>query len=338
MVLLLMSCSSAENEGDHFVNVTGETMGTYYNLTGETEIDPVWIAGKADSLLIALNAELSTYIEDATISIFNRSDTGIILNEGRSKFFLDNLAVSEEIHEQTHGNFDPTVMPLVNYWGFGYAGRKPPAEVDSMIVDSLLQYVGWDKILLEDLESGHFLRKESGGVQLDFSAVAKGYGIDLLVELFEGLSIDNYLIDIGGEVCINGDGRGGKGWVIGVNTPDPRSDEREVARRFQFRHGCVATSGNYRNFREVNGVSIGHTINPLTGFPEMNNLLSVTIWNPTAARADAIATAALVAGYPKGKEMIQQLDNTEAFFMYINPDNELKEDWTMGFEKFFLDK
>jgi FAD:protein FMN transferase len=289
-----------------------------------------------DSLLIALNEELSTYIEESTISSFNQSGRGIELRDGEADYFMDNLRISGELYRLTDGLFDPTVMPLVNYWGFGFAGREAPTAIDSMAIDSLLNLVGWEKIQLDTEGGDFFIGKKDSAVMLDFSAVAKGYAVDVLCEFFNSVGLDNYLIDIGGELCAEGPGRHGEGWVIGVNTPDPTSEENAISERFILKKGGVATSGNYRNFREIEGKIIGHTLNPRTGFPEMNNLLSVTIWHSETAFADALATATMVAGYPDAYTMVEGLSEAEGYFIFVNEEGELERSWTEGFEAFFL--
>ncbi len=332
-IVFFQACSEGADE-PVFFQLTGPTMGTSYSIVYEGMEEKPELQTGVDSLLEVVNQELSTWIPDATISRFNQSEKGILLDAELPPYFLDNIIISDNCVEWTEGWFDPTVMPLVNYWGFGFTGREAPEELDSAIVDSLLNYVGWEKIFIEEQDAGVFVGKKKAGVQLDFSAVAKGYGVDVLADFFEKKGISNYLIDIGGEVCVNGKGRHGNGWVLGVNTPDPTAPANEITMRFTFQSGCVATSGNYRNFREVEGQIIGHTLNPRTGFPEINRLLSVTIWHDDSAHADALATGALAMGYPAAKNMVKSIDGAEAFFIFINVDGETEKSWTAGFEGF----
>jgi len=331
--LFFQSCAD-NKQGPAFFQFNGPTMGTSYSIVYEGDRENASLQDWVDSLLIDLNQELSTWIPESTISQFNQSDSGIFLSSELPPYFLENILISDKCFRWSDGWFDPTVMPLVNYWGFGFAGRDAPEVLDSSIVDSLLNYVGWKKVSWEDRDNGLFLGKEKAAVQLDFSAVAKGYGVDVLVDLFQQKGIDNYLIDIGGEVCVNGPGRHGDGWVLGINSPDPAAAASEISVRFTLTSGCVATSGNYRNFREIEGQIIGHTLNPKTGFPEINRLLSVTIWYSEAAHADALATAALAMGYPAALDMTKTLDGVEGFFIFINENGEAEKIWTAGFEPF----
>ncbi|TVQ49873.1 MAG: FAD:protein FMN transferase [Saprospirales bacterium] len=332
-IIFFQACSEGAEE-PAFFQLTGPTMGTSYSIVFEGMEEKPEIHTSVDSLLEVVNQELSTWIPESTISRFNQSETGILLDADLPPYFLDNIQISDNCVQWTDGWFDPTVMPLVNYWGFGFAGREAPEQLDSNKVDSLLNYVGWKKIFIEERDEGVFVGKENSGVQLDFSAVAKGYGVDVLADFFEKKGISNYLIDIGGEVCVNGKGRHGNGWVLGVNSPDPTAPASEITMRFTLQSGCVATSGNYRNFREVEGQIIGHTLNPRTGFPEINRLLSVTIWYEDSAHADALATGALGMGFPAAMNMVENIDGAEAFFIFINEEGETEKTWTAGFEPF----
>ena len=332
-LLLFFSCGEDVTHTEFF-QITGPTMGTSYSIVFESEAERGEFKEQVDSLLIDINDQLSTWITESVISKFNQSDSGIKVSRDLPPYFLDNLKISEECYRWTDGWFDPTVMPLVNYWGFGFRGREAPESIDSQKIDSLLTYVGWGKIILEEIGTSIFIRKNRPETQLDFSAVAKGYGVDVLTDFLSKNGVENYLVDIGGELCVSGPGRHGDGWVLGVNSPDPSAPASELSQRFRLKSGCVATSGNYRNFREVEGTIIGHTINPKTGFPEINRLLSATIWFGDGARADALATAALAMGYPAAMEMTENIDGAEGFFIFINANGEAEKSWTKGFEKF----
>ena len=335
-VLALPSCQPGESEPD-FINLRGETMGTMYSITSETDISAEKLQTDIDSLLIVLNDQLSTYIPESTISRFNQADSTIEILTADEPFFVENLMISKRIFGETDGMFDPTVMPLVNYWGFGYTGHEAPEAVDSAAVDSLLKKVGFDKV---DFSVDEYteVTKNIPGVELDFSAVAKGYAVDVVANYLAQNEVNNYLVDIGGEVCVQGSGRRGSGWVLGVSTPDPTADGESISQRLRLDRGCVATSGNYRNFRMVDDRPVGHTINPRTGFPEMNNLLSVTIWTSTAAAADAYATACLVADFPAAKELIEGLEGVEGYFIYLDEEGEVRHAWTGDFSPLVVEE
>ena len=299
----------------------GETMGTYYRVSYPGETADGLQAG-IDSLLLAFNLEVSTYIDSSIISRFNRSAEGIALGP-EATHFLDNYRLALKVHRQTEGAFDPTVMPLVNYWGFGYTPKKAITQVDSQTVDSLLQYVG----LAENVEliegDSLFLRKTSPGVQLDFSAIAKGYGVDLVGAYLRRRGITSFLVDIGGEVLANGEKAGGQPWTIGINVPREDAAINAVQIALPLTNRAIATSGNYRNFHEVEGVKYGHTINPFTGFPERTNLLSASVFAPDCATADAYATACMVVGAEKALRLMEVLIDLDGYFITGTPDGGL---------------
>ncbi|HKK79092.1 MAG TPA: FAD:protein FMN transferase, partial [Phaeodactylibacter sp.] len=305
-ILLLAGCapdgnSSAAN-ADYSI-VEGETMGTYYRITykdrtGE-DLKPTF-----DSVLKALNLEVSTYIPQSTISRFNAADSVFDLHTHPVRgddvhydntHFLNNYRKSVEVAQETKGYFDPTVMPLVNYWGFGYTEKKME-KVDSSTVDSLLQFVGLDKVELAIYEDNTWLRKALPGVKLDFSAIAKGYGVDLLGQVLEARDITDYLVDIGGETLAKGQSPRQTAWQLGISLPKEEASLRDLQTTVPLQNQALATSGNYRNFYEVDGVKYSHTINPKTGYPERNTLLSASVFAPDCTTADAYATAFMTLG------------------------------------------
>ncbi|MEZ4986654.1 MAG: FAD:protein FMN transferase [Saprospiraceae bacterium] len=314
------------------VQVLKETMGTYYrisftgdNLTG--------LKDQIDSLLVALNEEVSTYIPTSTISRFNYGDLpeldAVALQQ--APHFYQNVRLSWKIATLTQQYFNPTVMPLVNYWGFGYTEKRPVTTVDSAKIDSILQFVGMECIALDTVS--HTLRKQHPSVQLDFSAIAKGYGVDLVADFLQNKGINNYLVDIGGEVVAKGNkGNSETPWRIGVAVPLETSAVTDYQIAVSLVDAAVATSGNYRNFYEAVGQKFSHTINPKTGFPERSNLLSTSILAADCATADALATACMVAGLEKAYQMIDTLQGIEACFIYADEQGQLQTRMTKGFE------
>jgi len=294
--------------------IRGETMGTYYAINLEN-IDNIVNKRLIDSLLIDLNNELSTYIPTSVISVFNQADVSTLTVHKNSGMAV-NLLAALEIAELSAGAFDPTVMPLVNYWGFGYTPKKAIVQADSLKIDSLLEFVGFRKIQIQQAGSDSILIvKEDSRVQLDFSAIAKGYGTDLVADLLVNLGIENFMVDIGGEVLAKGRNRTGGLWRLGISTPDREASEREVELVLLLDNASIATSGNYRNFHVIADGIYAHTINPVTGYPEMSNILSATILAENAMLADAYATTAMVLGYPAARDFIENLPDTEALFI-----------------------
>ena len=314
LMLLLTACKTEKNT--EYLAIQGETMGTYYKVTyldslGRDFKKPV------DSLLEVVNNEISTYIPSSTVSQFNKADstfeTGMLFaayadcaadvrkcGAVKNRHFYANFLIAQVSYQVTQKAFDPTIMPLVNYWGFGYTPHKPVEKVDSLQVDSLLQYVGFGKVEVLDQDGYAVLKKSAPGVQLDFGGTGQGYGIDVIAELLEINGIKNYLVDVGGECRARGKNPDGEWWTIGINTPRPEAELTEFTRIIQLENKSVSTSGNYRNFYEVNGGKYSHFIDPRTGFPEKSTLLSASVFSRNCLEPDAFATGFMVLGLDRG--------------------------------------
>ena len=327
-----------------YLAVAGETMGTTYHITYKDSLGRNFKTD-LDFLLQKINEGVSTYIKDSEISKFNQAGQNVEVPVGI--YFLQNLIASKEIFEKTNGFFDPTVMPLVNYWGFGYTAKKPVERIDSMAIDSIQQLVGFEKInstFEYVVEPGDkvasktysTISKSISNVQLDFSAIAKGYAVDILSDFFEGKKINNYLVEIGGEIRCKGKNPKGKTWTTAINTPRINAKLTDYEAIIKVANKAIASSGNYRNFHEVNGEWYGHEINPKTGFPEKSKLLSVTVMTDNCAFADGYATAFMVMGLEKSKSLANQLNGIDAFFIFANEKGELEQTYTKGFEGIIL--
>ncbi len=322
--LLVGGCKpDVREKGNTYARIEGRTMGTTYHITYENS-DMPHLKPEVEQLLKVINQDVSTYIPTAVISKFNQSKTGIELPAGSANHFKINFLKAKEIYELSGGYFDPTVMPLVNYWGFGYTPKKPVEKIDSSRVDSLMAFVGMQKVLLRKRADADFLLKEKPGVQLDFSALAKGYAVDEIGRLLKKKGIKNYLVEIGGELRAKGKNAKEKWWTVGINVPKETADVSDVQSVLELKNKSVATSGNYRNFYEVNGVKYSHTINPKTGFPERSNLLSVTVVADDCMTADALATTFMVMGLRKGEEWAKKLLDTTVYFIYNDENGQLK--------------
>ncbi|MEM9931645.1 MAG: FAD:protein FMN transferase [Bacteroidota bacterium] len=341
-LILLFLAACQQDDTPQLTIIQGETMGTYYRVT-YLGVPNESLQASIDSLLVVLNDEVSTYIPTSLISRFSHGDLMAIDTETfqTSTHFKANYLRSLEIAEATAHYFNPTVMPLVNYWGFGYTPKRAVTDVDSVAIDSLMQFVGMEKVeYYPDIiaPSAVQIMKRQQGTQLDFSAIAKGYGVDLIAAFLEGQGIANYLVDIGGESVARGDkGGADKPWVLAINTPraDAAITDYEVA--VALRDAALATSGNYRNFHEVEGGKYGHTINPFTGYPELSRLLSASILAPDCTTADAYATASMVAGLEAAYTMVDTTANLEGLFIFGTEDGTLQMKMTPGFEQHILD-
>lgn len=329
-ILLLCSCG-ANNTAikSTYLVIDGQTMGTYYVLKYEGVID---YQREIDSILYEVNDQLSTYIDTSLISLFNTKGP-ITFSAREGQYLVDNIRIADSIYHVSDGYYDPTVMPLVNYWGFGYEGRNKITQVDTSKVSAMLPLIGYDQIHLTEVSNAYTLTKEREGTELDYSASAKGYGVDAIAKYLKSQGVHNLMVDIGGEQVLYGHNSSGKPWSIGINRPTEDSAYADVALIIASDNIAVASSGNYRNFYEVGGKKYSHTINPKTGFPERSNVLGVTVVAPQCAYADGYATACMVLGLEKGIEMIESIPNVEAAFFY-NENEQLAIKMSSNFKKY----
>ncbi len=313
---------------------SGKTMGTTYNVKIKGEVEKA-IQSSIDSLLLDINMSVSTYIDSSRISQFNQSPSGIVLKDssGTDQHFVTNFLTSKEIFESSDQYFDASCMPLVNYWGFGYTEKKAVTKVDSNAVKEMLAFVGMDKFSFEDTRVLFSIYKNNPKSQLDFSAIAKGYAVDKIAELLDDSAFENYMVEIGGEVKTKGVNAQNKSWTLGINKPNPDAAINDFQWIVSPGNNGLASSGNYRNYYEVDGQKYGHTINPKTGFPERSNLLGVSVVHPSCMYADALATACMVMGLEKAEAFIEKIPEAEACLIYATNDT-LQSHFTSGFEKF----
>jgi thiamine biosynthesis lipoprotein len=249
--------------------------------------------------LQAVNASMSTYIEDSEISRLNRhtGDDALALSER----FHTVLSEAQHIAQISDGAFDITVGPLVNLWGFGPPKKKDHVPHNDEIA-ATLAHTGSDKILLDSEQ--HTVKKRDPAVYIDLSAIAKGYAVDRLADILDQYGIRNYMVDIGGELRLLGVNHRGLPWIIAVEKPDPAT--RSALILIQPGQAAVATSGDYRNYFEENGVRYSHTIDPATGRPINHRLASVSVISEKCMTADALATALMVLGPEKGLHFAQE--------------------------------
>lgn len=282
IVTVLWGCA----ERPEYTTLDGVMLGTTLHIVAD-------VRGTSPEVLYAAVAELdreakasmSIFDEESLLSRLNRN-----LTDSVDRHIAFNLRLADSIGALSGGRYDVTVKPLVGAWGF--AGREPEARPD---VDSILQFVGRDKVRIADGR----LVKDDPRVQLDFNSVAKGYTVDLLAELVERFGARNYIVDIGGEVRCRGVNRSGQPWRVGIETPfdGNMTDGRYIQKRIRLSAGGLATSGNYRRFYlDADGNKIAHTIDPRTGRSALSRLLSVTVAAPTCAEADALGTMFLAMG------------------------------------------
>ncbi len=303
-ILLFTGCRFAENQ---LIKIEGSAQGTTYHISYYSS-NTKSLKVEIDSILHEIDQSLSTYVPESIISRINKNEKDIEVDE----YFTNVFNKSMEVSEKTNGYFDITVAPIINAWGFGFTKK---ANVDSVMIDSLLQYVGYKKVKLNTKT----IVKQKPEVMLDMNAIAQGYSVDLLATYLEKKGIKDYMIELGGELIAKGKKNNGDFWKIGIDKPvESNTDERTLQATVNLNDRAMATSGNYRNFYEENGQKYAHIIDPHTGYPAKNNLLSASVFANDCMTADAYATAFMVMGLEKSKQFL--IDNPslqlEVFFVY----------------------
>ncbi len=290
--------------------IVGETMGTTYHISyfDEQQHD---FKSEVDSLLTIFNHSLNTYLPDSEISQFNTSGSFVY----ELPYFYSVLEGSQEVFQITDGAFDPTVMPLVSAWGFGPQEGGSP---DSLLIDSLKQYVGFDKVISFDKTS---ISKKTMGSTLDFSAIAKGYGVDVIADFLTQQGVEHLFVEIGGEVVVRGKNiASDTPWKIAIINPESDVLTPTFVAYATLDNQAVATSANNFNYRIIDGVKYSHTISPHTGYPITHKILSATVFASDCMIADALATSFMVMGHEKAIEILQKNTDIDAFLIF-NDDN-----------------
>ncbi len=318
-------------------------MGTVYNIS---YIDTLLrnYSKPIDSILIDINDAVSTYIPYSIITQINTDSLGNeveVLKNGKfanyikysfpiNDHFISNYENALEVFTSTGGYFDPTIMPLVNYWGFGYKEKEARVQVDSQAVSIMKANTGLDLwSMSRSLDSFHIMKPPQA--ELDFSAIAKGYAVDEISKYLKSQNITKHIIEIGGEIFCSGLNKQNLPWKIGINRPVKEASLRSTNLVIQLSDMALASSGNYRNFYEVDGETYGHEINPHTGYPEKNDLLGVSVIAPDCTMADALATAFMVLGRAKSVELIEQFIDIEAVFFYSDDGNKILKQYSSSF-------
>lgn len=288
----------------------GSTMGTTYHVTyfdeqGRNFQDSV------DSLLVVVNRSINTYDTTSEISRFNRSNRSYRF---ALPYFYDPLKKSQEVVTGSQGAYDPTVMPLVNAWGFGPRKIERPDTAEILLMRA---FVGFEKISFNE----DSVWKSDPRVQLDFGGIGQGYGADIIAGFFRSKGIENFFIELGGEGVASGKNLAeNRWWEIGIL--DPQSDhlEQTFKARATLKNLGFSTSGNYFNYRVVDGNRYSHTIDPVSGFPVQRELLSATVFAADCATADAWATAFMSMGHEKGIEVLKAHPELHVLFIFTSPD------------------
>lgn len=309
------------------IHIDGEAQGTYYSIiyydTLQRDLKP-----SIDSLLDDFDQTASLWVDSSLLRLVNDNEISIVNN-----LFATLVELSVQMHDFTNGAFDCTVGKLVNAWGFGFSKRE---TMDDATIDSLLRYVGKQPEIISGFCGEPVVRKPFDETTFDFNAIAQGYSTDLVCQFLEEKGISNYIVDIGGEVRAKGGKPDGCDWTVGIERPaENRYSSPQVETSIKLRNKAVVTSGSYRKYYEKDGLRYSHTIDPATGRPVEHNLLSVSVVDTAAWRADALATAFMVMGLERAKQFIDKHSDdsgTQAVFFIYSDGDSYKTYATEGFK------
>lgn len=306
-VFVIFSCEKKIN----YTHLQGNALGTTFVIKYQNNTN---FSESIDSLFQVINHSLSTYHPTSIISLINKNDSLV-----RTDSHFENVyKKAKRIFTETEGAFDPTVGNLVNAWGFG--PEKELIKMDSVQVQALMKYVGFDKIKLVN----HQISKEYPEIFIDFNAIAKGYAVDVIGLFLESKNIQNYMVELGGEIRVRGVNPNQKLWKVGVEKP-LTDGSRAIETTLQLHNQSMATSGNYRKFRLTeNGKKYVHTVNPKTGYTLQNDLLSASVISKLdCADVDAYATAFMVMGFAKTKQFLEEHQELDAILIHIGKDQNI---------------
>ena len=319
ILTILMAFASCVRQPQQ-ISYSGITQGSYFSITyydegGRTFEDEI------DSIFKEVDNSVSLWNENSIIRKVNRNEDVVV-----NQIFKDNFEWARKASEFSDGAFDATIGPLVSAWGFHY---KKQLEMTSEMVDSIRQLVDYHKIEIIDDK----VVKANSNMTLDFNAVAQGYTTDLIGKFLESQGVLNYLVDVGGEVLARGTKPNGEQWTIGIEKPAENYDsERSVQIKINLKDKGIVTSGNYRKYIEKDGVRYSHSIDPKTGYPVEQNLLSATVIADNASWADCLATICMIVGKEKASKLLEN-QGVEAYFIYVE-DGVIKTECTAGFNNY----
>ena len=324
LILATIWILARHNQQANYNSITGLVFGTVYNITYQYDGD---LKSEIETELKRFDLSLSPFNDSSVISRVNRNEEIVT-----DTFFQKCFNRSMEISRETQGAFDITIAPLANAWGFGFKKGTFP---DSIMIDSLLQITGYDKVKLENEK----IIKQDPRIMLSCSAVAKGYSVDVVARLLDRKGIKNYMIDIGGEVVVKGFNPKNDRWRIGINKPidDSLSVKQDIQTVLKVTDLGMATSGNYRNFYYKDGKKYAHTIDPRTGYPVQHNILSATVIAEDCMTADALATSFMVMGLEKAEAFCKAHANTDADVIYSGEKREFETYYTEGMKQYITE-
>jgi thiamine biosynthesis lipoprotein len=320
------ACHSPGKVGIYY-KIAGFAQGTSYHITYEMP-ETIDLQPQIDSILKAFDHSLSSYDTTSVISKINRNEE-VLIDDLFTRVFIK----SEEVFKASGGLFDITVMPLVNAWGFGPGTRQ---HFDSIQIDSLLDFVGMGKVKIVNKT----VIKTDPRVQLDVNAIAQGYSVDIVSGYLDDNGSKNYIVEIGGEIRAKGVNMSGQTWRVGIDRPEFGNviPGVELAAILQLKNKALATSGDYRKYFEENGVKFAHHIDPKTGYPARQSILSATIAASDCITADAFGTVCMVGGLEKSKEILAKHPELEAYLIYTDDKGNYQLYITEGMKKMIVEE
>jgi len=325
ILTLIVGCKQPQQR--EYQNIIGFTQGTSYKIIYHDQSNRDF-SGEVNLLLEKIDSSMSLYRNSSIINRFNESSTGIMVDS----LFAHVAELSIRYSHETDGAFDFTVGPLVKAWGFHAKRGEMP---DSLQLVEMIKHTGAGMVIINGLQ----LSKVLPDVQIDVNAIAQGYTVDVIAQLFDKKGIADYLVEVGGEVRTKGKSPRGDKWLVGIDRPDDHALSGENLQVIVALSGMsLVTSGNYRRFFVKDGVKYSHTINPKSGYPVNHTLLSATVIDSTAARADALATAFMVMGLELTKEWLEKNSGVEAYLIYSGTDGEYNVWMSKGMEKYIKKK
>lgn len=327
-IIILFQCESCQfiKPDLEFKKIEGFIQGTTYHITYEYRKDKD-LQPQIEKILHDFDMSLSTYIPNSIISRVNNNDPTVKADD----LFTEVFNKSFEVNQKTDGAFDITVAPIVNAWGFGF---KRGVEPDSSSIDSLMQFVGMNKVRLDNSK----VIKSNPSVMLDVNAIAQGFSVDIVCRYFDKMKVKNYLVEIGGELRSKGINPKGEDWKIGIDKPiDGNMQPGQTLQAILSLKGkALATSGDYRKFYKKNGIKYAHHINPKTGYSAVSNLLSATVLADDCITADAYGTAFMVMGIDKSIEFLSKNNFLQAYLVYSDEEGHYRVYATDGIKNHII--
>ena len=318
-----MACAGCTPDNRYYT-IDGTTQGTTFHIVFQPQVSSdssfAAVRDSVNAILERIDFSVSGYNKESVLTAFNEEG-----NPHVDKIFLDNFLASVRMTEESLGMFDASAAPLFDLWGFGF---RTGTEVTQAMIDSVLQFVGMDHFHVDSLKAGDgsdsiLIQRDDPRCRLNFNAIAQGYTSDLIAAKFSEMGMENFLVEVGGEVYARGVNPKGKFWNVGIDRPvdGNNSPGKDIQAVVHIQNQGLVTSGDYRKFYIKDGKKISHSINPKTGYPVEHNLLSATVVAPDATIADGYATYLMVLGFDKAREVVESNEKIEALLIFSDGDS-----------------